>query len=205
MIFSNDMIKAIIFDLGNVTIKFDETPHFRRWAESGKKSLSEVKRYYQNSQTRKAFERGEVAPRQFYNKFVEDLGLKISYNEFVQNYCDIFTRNIEIERMIKSLKGKVKLVLLSNTNVLQYEFARKKFKIIDLFDEYVLSYKVGMRKPNPFVFLQAVRKAGTLPFNCAYFDDISEFIYIARMLGIRAFQYTNTEKLRKDLKNIGVF
>ena len=126
----------------------------------------------------------------------------IGYNDFVNNYCDIFTINKEVEEIIKSLKGKVRLVLLSNTNVLQYEFARKEFRIIDIFDERIVSYEAGMRKPNPFIFLKAAQKAGTMPWNCAYFDDIAEFICVARMLGIRAFQYKNAEKLKRDLKSI---
>ncbi len=196
------MIKAAIFDLGNVTIKFDETPTFKKWYKCGSKPFSEVKEYHQNSSARKAFERGEISPKQFYDKFIEDLGLKISYQDFKNNYCDIFSRNEEIEKIIKSLKGKVKLVLLSNTNIWQYEFAKKKFKILNLFDGYVLSYKVGCRKPNPLVFLKAVKKAGTLPFNCAYFDDIAEFVYVARLIGIKAFQYKSTEKLNSDLKKV---
>ena len=204
-VLSLDMVNAIIFDLGNVIIKFDETPTFKKWEECGSKSFAEVKKYHENSSARKAFERGEITPRQFYSRYTLDLGLKLSYNDFVNNYCDIFTINREVEETIKSLKGKVRLVLLSNTNVLQYEYCRRKFKILNLFDGRIASHEVGMRKPNPLIFLKAVRKAGVLPFNCAYFDDIAEFIYAARCIGIRAFRYKNTEKLRKDLKKIGVF
>mgnify|MGYP001594646630 FL=1 len=95
--------------------------------------------------------------------------------------------------------------MLSNTNYLQYEYCRRKFKILKLFDGRIASHEAGMRKPNPLIFLKAASKAGVLPFNCAYFDDITEFIYIARCIGIRAFQYKNTEKLKKDLKKIRVF
>ena len=109
---------------------------------------------------------------------------------------------MEVEKIIKSLKGKVKLVLLSNTNELQYEYARKKYKIIEMFDEFVLSYKVGMRKPHPLIFLEAVKKSGTLPWNCVYFDDIKEFVIIARFLGIKAFQFKNAKKLRNDLTKV---
>src|SRR3989338_3418310 len=123
------MIKAIIFDLGNVIINFDETPTFKKWASCGSKSFSEVKKYHESSSARKAFERGEITPRQFYSRYTLDLGLKLSYNDFVDNYCDIFTINREVEETIKSLKGKVRLVLLSNTNVLQYEYCRRKFKV----------------------------------------------------------------------------
>ena len=194
------MIKAAIFDLGNVTIKFDETPTFKKWSSCGSKSFAEVKEYHENSSARKSFERGEITPKQFYEKYAEDLGLKINYNDFVKNYNNIFTRNIKVEKIIKSLKGNVKLILLSNTNVLQYEYCRRKFRILDLFDERIASHEAGMRKPNPLIFLKAVKKAGIVPWNCAYFDDIAEFVYMARMIGIKAFQYKNTEKLRKNLK-----
>ena len=196
------MIKAAIFDLGNVTIKFDETPTFKKWSSCGSKSFAEVKEYHENSSARKSFERGEITPKQFYFKYVNDLGLKIRYNDFKNNYCSIFSRNKEVEKIIKSLNGKIKLVLLSNTNVLQYEYCRRKFRILDLFDERIVSHEAGMRKPNPVIFLKAVKKAGTVPWNCAYFDDIAEFVYMARMIGIKAFRYKNTEKLKKDLKKV---
>ena len=198
------MIECVIFDLGNVTINFDETRTFRKWASCGKYSFDEVKSYYQTSSARKSFERGEITPKQFYGKYVEDLKLKITHKEFEKCYCDIFSRNFGVEKIIKSLKGKVRLVLLSNINEWQYEYARKRYKIIDMFDEYVLSYEVGMRKPNPFIFLEAVKKSKTMLWNCLYFDDIPEFVYMARMLGIRAFQYKNMEKLKNDLISLKI-
>ena len=198
------MVKCAIFDLGNVTIKFDETPTFKKWSSCGKYSFEKVKNYYKNSSARKAFERGEITPKQFYDKYVKDLGLKITHKEFEKSYCDIFSRNLEVEKIIKSLKGKVKLVLLSNTNEWQYEYARKRYKIIDIFDDYVLSYKVGMRKPNPFIFIEAIKKSKAMPWNCAYFDDIAEFVYASKMIGIKAFQFKNIDKLKDDLKKVTI-
>ena len=198
------MIKAAIFDLGNVTIKFDETPTFEKWSSCGKYTFDEVKNYYSNSSLRKAFERGEMNSKEFYDKYVGYLGLKMTRKEFEKCYCGIFTRNLEVEKIITSLKGKVKLVLLSNTNEWQYEYARKRYKIIDIFDDYVLSYKVGKRKPNPLIFMEAVKKSGVLPWNCVYIDDIPEFVFVARLMGIKAFQFRGFEKLKKDLENLGV-
>ena len=196
------MIKCVIFDLGNVTIKFDETRTFKKWSSCGKYSYDEVKNYYKNSSARKAFEMGKITSKHFYETYVEDLGLKITVKEFEKCYCDIFTRNLEVEKIIKSLKGKIKLVLLSNTNEWQYEYARKKYKIISLFDDYVLSYKLGMRKPNPLIFIEVIKKSGTYPWNCAYFDDIPEFIVMARLIGIKAFQYKHNKKIKNDLKKV---
>ena len=52
--------------------------------------------------------------------------------------------------------------------------------------------------------IAALKKAKTLPFNCLYFDDIAEFVYVARAMGIRAFQYKNYKKLKEDLSNAGI-
>src|SRR3990167_7958707 len=112
----SQMIKCVIFDLGNVTIKFDETSTFRKWSSCGKYSFDEVRDYYRSSSVRKSFERGEISSQQFYDNYVKDLGLKINKKDFEECYCDIFKRNFDVEKIIKSLKGKIKLVLLSNTN-----------------------------------------------------------------------------------------
>ena len=49
------MTKCVIFDLGNVTVKFDETRTFKKWSTCGKYSFDEVRDYYKNSSARKSF------------------------------------------------------------------------------------------------------------------------------------------------------
>ena len=198
------MIKTIIFDLGNVLVYFDEMPIFRKWAAAGNKKISQVMDYYKKSRPRRDFEKGKISPKQFYDKTVQDLGLKMTINDFRKNWNEIFTLNKGAERIVKSLKGKYNLILLSNTNIWQYEYVKKKYKVVDLFDEHILSYEVGMRKPNPMIYLIALRKSKTLPFNCAYFDDIPQFIKVAGIIGIKAFQYKEIEKLRNDLNKLKI-
>ena len=193
------MIKTIIFDLGNVIVNFDEAPIFRKWAAASNKSVPQIREYYKNSSARKKFEKGEITPKQFYRKTKEELGMKISLNDFKKAWNGIFALNSDVEKLIRKLKGRYKLVLLSNTNVWQYEYIKRKYGIVNIFDEYVLSYKIGCRKPNPMIFMKAIKKSGTLPWNCAYFDDIAGFVHAARLMGIMAFQYKNTEKLKNDL------
>ena len=198
------MVNTIIFDLGNVIVNFDETPIFNAWAKASNKTAPCIKKYYRNSAARISFEVGKLSARQFYEITVKELNMKMGFEKFKKIWCGIFTLNKYVEKIIRNLKGKYRLILLSNTNILQYEYVKKKYKIVDIFDEHVLSYKVGCRKPSPLIFMKAVRKAKTFPFNCAYFDDIPEFIYVARMLGIKAFQFKTVEKLKKDLISLKV-
>ena len=198
------MIKAIIFDLGNVIVNVDETNLYHKWAEGSGKNFGYVTDYYENSATRKDFEKGKFTPGEFYNKVVEEINLKMNFSEFKKAYCDIFTLNNDVANLIRKLKKNFRLILLSNTDILHFECIKKKYKIINEFDDYVLSYKVHCRKPNPLIFMYAIKKSKALPFNCAYIDDIGEFIYVAKLMGIKAFQYMNFRKLKQDLSNAKV-
>ena len=196
------MIKTIIFDLGNVIVNFDEAGIFKAWAAASGKTVPEIIKYFRNSSARKSFERGEINPSQFYSMTTEELGMKMNLNDFKKVWNEIFTLNKDVENVIRNLKDRFKLILLSNTNIWQYEYVKNNYKIVDIFDEHVLSYEVGCRKPNPMIYLTALKKAKTFPFNCAYFDDIPEFIYAARLMGIKAFQFKNVEKLKDDLRKV---
>ena len=178
------MIKVIIFDLGNVIVKVDKTEQFKSFSVNSDNTVSCIKEYFENSYWRKAFEMGELKPKEFFEKTAKELNLKMDFDNFKKVWCNIFTLNKDIENLIKDLKKRFRLILLSNTDEVHFAYIREKFKIVNAFDEQVLSYKVGHRKPNPLIFLQALKKANTLPFNCVYFDDIPEFVYV-----IKYFQF----------------
>ena len=199
------MIKTIIFDLGRVIVDIDRSRHFKEFARNSSKPVWFIKKYLDDSSPIvKTFEKGKITPQQFYEVVSKELNLKISFTEFKKTWGGIFTLNKDVENLIKILKRNYRLILLSNTDELHFEYIKKKYKIVNIFDAHVLSYKVGYSKPNPLIFLNALRKAKTLPFNCLYFDDIPQFVYVARFMGIRAFQYTTTDKMVSDLNKAKV-
>lgn len=199
------MIKTIIFDLGRVIVNVDRSKHFGKFARNSNKPMSFIKEYLADfSPIVKAFGKGEIAPRQFYDSVSKELNLKMNFNEFKNAWCDIFTLNKDVANIVEDLKRNFKLILLSNTDAWHFEYIKNKYKVIDIFDECVLSYKIGYMKPHPLIFLEALKKAKALPFNCIYFDDIPEFVYVARLMGIRAFQYKNYGKLIDDLNRISI-
>lgn len=193
------MIKCVIFDLGKVIVNYDEGGMLSGLAIASGKPLSYVKKYHELSSLRKSFERGELSGKEFYKKIASGLSLKITFNEFKKIYCGYFTLNVEVADAIKKLSKKYRLVLLSNTDELHFGFIKGKFKIINEFNDRVLSYKIGLRKPNPLIFIEAIKKSRTMPWNCAYFDDIPEFTVMARLLGIKAFQFRDFNDLKKVL------
>ena len=197
------MIKAIIFDLGDVIVKVDKTEQFRKFSAKSGKDAFQIRQYFEG-RIKNELGRGEISPRQFYQRTSSELGLKMNFEEFKKAWCDIFELNKDVAKLIENLKGKFKLILLSNTDALHFPYIRRKFKVVNAFDELILSYEIGCMKPNPLIFLNALKKAKTLPFNCVYIDDIPEFVCAARLMGIGAFQYKNFKKLKSDLSKVGI-
>jgi len=107
-------------------------------------------------------------------------------------------------KLLYKLKKNYTLILLSNTDEIHFAYCTKNYKVLGIFDDFILSYKIGCKKPNPFIYLCALRKAKALPSKVLYIDDIASYVTAARLFGIRAIQYKNFEKLKNGLKKINI-
>ena len=87
--------------------------------------------------------------------------------------------------LVESLFGRVKVLLLSNTNVHPHRLVRPLLPLLERFDSLVLSYELGLAKPDPAIFAEALRRAGTAAARTAFFDDVEAYVEAARALGIR--------------------
>lgn len=193
------MIKAVIFDLGNVIVNVHFDRAARKLSQHSNLKPEQVITQIFDSKQRKEFERGFLSEQEFYKFVRKKSGTLLDFPHFHNWLTDMFTLKTGSEDVIKKLKNNYRLVLLSNTNKAHYEYIMEKFPIINEFDEYVLSYMEGMLKPNPFIFLEAVKKAGVKPWECLYFDDVLPYVCAARCVGIKAYRYTTHQKLIKDL------
>jgi len=179
------MIRCVISDLGRVIIHFDNTIYFEKMADFSPYSKEEIAELASTrSSPRRAFDKGEITPEEFYSQVTTELEAKIDYDNFYSIYNDVFSLNPEVLDVMKRLKKNYRLLLLSNTDVVRFGFIKKKFPEIMIFNEYILSYEVGTMKPNPRIYEDALKKAGVEAKECIFIDDIEENIDVAQKLGI---------------------
>ena len=197
-------IKAVISDLGRVFVDFDHDISCRKVAKLAKCDIEDVYDYIYRNKIDIKLDRGEIAPRDFYRKVKEHFKLKISFKEFKVIFSDIFTLITPVYKLYLKLKKKYKLVFLSNTNIIHYETCLKIMPIKKVFGKGVLSYKEGIMKPHPRIYLKAVSLTGCKPEECVYIDDIHEFVDAARLIGLNGIQYKNIGQLKRDLRKLGV-
>jgi len=204
---ASDKIKAVIFDLGNVLVDFDHRVAAKRIAAFTDKNPQEIFDLFFDSQLTELFEEGRMPPEDFFLKVKEILNARLKYEEFLPIWNEIFflnDKNRHVYNLAKSLTKNYKLALLSNINILHYQYLKDKFPVFDIFAHIVTSYEVGSRKPKPPIYKKTIEALKLAPGEIFYTDDRPELVESAKTLGIRGFVFKDIGQLKKDLKRVGI-
>ena len=196
-----DVIRSILFDLGNVLVPFDIHRAYNALSLHSGLQQDEVATRIKDSGLYPLYESGQCETEDFRNRFSELLGLNYSQHEFREMWNSIFLpETATSEELILDLKQRYRLVLLSNTNELHFGWLRERYPILNHFDAYTLSYEVKAMKPDERIFAAAVANAQCEPGECFFTDDIELYIEAARRHGIDAEQFSSEETLRQQLR-----
>ncbi|MFH1395076.1 MAG: HAD family phosphatase [Candidatus Omnitrophota bacterium] len=195
-------IKTIFFDLGNVIVKVHPEVLEDGVRACGRFKPGAVIDYFMDSDNANKYMEGKLTSSQFFSRTKRLFKLDIKFSEFYKLWNEVLSPYPEMEGLIKNIKNgypDIKLILVSNTNEVHYEYVRKQYKILDLLDGHIVSHEEGVQKPDTEIFVRALKLAGSLPKETFYTDDRADLIDAARVMGIRAFQFTDHEALREKL------
>ncbi|MDB5086607.1 MAG: putative hydrolase of the superfamily, partial [Mucilaginibacter sp.] len=95
-----------------------------------------------------------------------------------------------------------RIISLNNEGKELNDYRVKKFKLHEVFDAFISSCEVKMRKPDPGIFNLAMGVALAQPSQCVYFDDRIMFVNAAKKLGIQAYQHTDFASTKKILEKL---
>ncbi|QRN96112.1 HAD family phosphatase [Archangium violaceum] len=196
--------RAVILDLGNVLVFHDNALLFRRLGARAGLSPAETESRLASGLGWTAANRGLLGAEGIRRDVCGSLGVDLPSEEFNTLWSSHFTLHEAVLPRVEGLVGRVKLVLLSNTNVLHAAFLRPKLPVLERFDSLVLSCEVGSVKPEPGIYKEALRRAGCEPRDVAFFDDMPEFVQAANALGIRGHVFTTAEAFDAQLKALGL-
>ena len=202
---SSKKIKAILFDLGKVILHFNFDPAFKRLSKASGLSTREIEDYFVSSGLEVLYDGGKISSKQFYDEIKKALGHKLTFSQFKAVWNEIFTPKKEIIGLIDILSKKYRLVLISNTNQMHFEYIQKKYAVLDQFDRLILSYKEKRRKPDEKIYQKAASACRVKPGEIYYIDDRRDLTEAAKELGFHVFTYQNNFKeLIADMRAKGI-
>ena len=197
--------KALIFDLGKTLVHFDFQRGYRALEGLCPHPAAEIPRRLAGTGLVEKFETGLVEPHDFVTQMASVLELRVDYQRFCQIWGSIFADTLVPDSMLAALHARYRMVLLSNTNAIHFEFIRARYAtLLRHFDACVLSYEVKSMKPHAGIYHAAIEKAGCPAAECFYTDDIADYVAGARALGIDAVQFQNAAQLERDLLARGI-
>jgi len=203
-----NLIKAVIFDLGNVLVDFDHMLAAKKIAFFTNKDPKEVFGLFFDSSLTGSFEEGKISPEDFFLEVKNMLKLKIGYEEFLPIWNEIFfftDKNRGVYDLAGVLQKKYKIAVLSNINILHHNYLKKEFFIFSPFNRVLTSYELKARKPDPLIYKKTMDILGVSdPAEVFYTDDRPELIEAAGELGIKSFVFSEVEKLKINLIDSGI-
>lgn len=187
------MIKAIIFDCFGVLVESSYEPFKQKYLSSDKSLVARFMEIEDLSST------GKISLKEAVSEFAKLA--KLSYeetNRFLLNN----PKNLELLNFIKyELKSNYKIGMLSNVaaNRLEELFLPED---IALFDDIILSFMVGLAKPDTRIYNLAAQRLGVRPNECLFVDDREKYVVGARAASMEAVQFKDVSRLRIGIQNI---
>lgn len=195
---------ALAFDLGNVLIRVDHGLFCRRLAEAAGLNPDEVYTRIFERGLEPAFDCGLLSPEEFYRQVLAVVPAPLPYPEFCRAWCDIFAPLPEMEELLARLKNRRPLYLVSNTNALHFPYIWERFPLVRGFEGYILSYRVGSRKPEPGFYQALLREIPCAPAACLFIDDKLPFVEAARRHGFAGWHFQEAIALARHLGEVGL-
>lgn len=195
------MIKAIVFDYNGVisnadwywTIIADRVPN-----------LSEREREF--DALAKEVDLGHITAEELRTRLAELLG--ITLDDIAAWRANIYDSPNYLRRdlveLIKQLRTKYKIGLLSNYSALSLRPLLEKHGALELFDEIAISSEIGFVKPDPRAFLYVAEKFDLAPEEILFIDDRAKLVVAAEELGFLGHAFTTTLEFKQFLSKQGL-
>jgi putative hydrolase of the HAD superfamily len=184
---------TVVFDIGNVLCSFDLSRTLRAWLPFVPGGVDEIKRVVPPLKER--VESGAMGTREFVSDTMAALRFTGSEEEFKRGWVEIFEAVSGTQALVEELSGKVRLLILSNTNELHWDYLRATYPVFGKFDGYVVSHEAGLAKPDLAIYRHLAEKFGVNPREALFIDDLAENVAAAEQCGFSGFQFSYSDRL----------
>ncbi|MDM8083894.1 HAD family phosphatase [Cellulomonas cellasea] len=196
--------KAVVFDLGNVLVRWDPRLPF-----VGSLTSDEVDAMFEEVDFA-AFNHLQDAGRPWAVALASIRERHPQHAAAMTLYRDNFAASLAgpvpgSERVVRDLRATgVRLLGLTNWSAETFPHAEPAAPVIGLLEDVLVSGEVGLAKPDPRIFRLLAERHGLDPEATVFVDDSAANVEAAAGEGFDALLFTDAERLRADLAERGL-
>ncbi|GAB4040427.1 HAD family hydrolase [Spirosoma jeollabukense] len=197
-------IQAIFLDIGGVLLTngWDQQARLRGSQQFGLDFNVLNERHHRIFDT---YESGKMTLDEYLTRIVfyepRDFS-RDTFTQFILDQSEPHTAMIDLFHQLKKQYG-LKLFAVNNEGRELNAYRITHFGLKELFDAFMSSCYVHVRKPDPEIFRVALDITQIDPAQVIYFDDRQMFVEVAQSVGIQAFQHLDYESTRQKLATLG--
>jgi epoxide hydrolase-like predicted phosphatase len=198
-------IRAVIFDLGGVVIgsPLHAVAAYERELGLARNAVNHVVVRSGPTGAWSRLERGELGLEEFYPLFEADCGaheVVIDAREMMRRVAEIAVPRPAMLDAIRRLRsGGLKVAALTNNWITEDEGTGA---LRALFDVFVESIAVGLRKPDPRIYQLVCRELDVEPAEAVFLDDIGSNLKTARELGMTTIKVDEPGAALAELERV---
>ncbi len=196
-------IRAVIFDVGGVLVRDEDSRYRQAWAERLGTTPEVLGDLVFSSDVAVRATVGEFPYAAVWEHVAEALELDEETLACLErDYWRGDVLDEGLTAFLASLKGEYTTALLSNA----WSNAREGFALrpglVEAVDLVVISAEEGMAKPNPRIYTLTLERLGVAPEEAVFLDDNGDNIAAARELGIHAVLFVDREQAIADVRTV---
>ncbi len=195
---------TIVFDIGNVLVRWDPRPAFRRALGSDAEVEAFLERtdfFARNLRADRGERFGTLAQE------IDDPDDRVLFAAYVDRYALTVQEPIEgTWRIIQRLRNRgVPVHAITNWSAETWPIGMTLHpRLHDAFDVTIVSGKERLAKPEKAIYDLLCWRAGVTPDECLFIDDSRENVEGAQAAGWQAHLFTAPEALEADLTERGL-
>jgi putative hydrolase of the HAD superfamily len=196
-------IRTLFWDVGGVLLT-NAWDHEERDRAVQKFQLQKADFETRHKESVATFEEGKITLDQYFERTVFHQPRKFGKDEFKSYMFSLSKPKPEVLEFARTLCGKYLMATINNESREMNDYRIKQFGLAQIFDLFVSSCYVGMRKPDEKIYRVALDLIQKSPDECCFIDDRPPNIEGAARVGMRTVLMRDPAQLKKDLQALGV-
>jgi len=197
---NNVPIEVVLFDLGGVIVPFRQDGFFASFIRG-----EEAGRAWVNCPIVKSYETGQCSRAEFAERVIDFFALDISAEIFLDAFLD-WPQDIfqNADKIVADIDPSIRVGCLSNTSEIHWQHQKAAAKLRKTFEIHLLSFELGLSKPEPEIYLAAADTVNCPPQAILFFDDSQKNVDGAIAAGYDAHRVDGPEPARQILHEKGL-
>ena len=199
--------KAIIWDFGGVITSspFETFNEFEKTYDLPKDIIRTINSENPDMNAWAQFESNSITIDEFNDLFLKEAkakGFDIKGRDIIKLLKGSIRENMV--SFLRELKSDFKLGCITNNvkSSSQENTDNETEEVMSIFDHVIESSIVGIRKPNPEIYMMSCDALNVSPDQCIYLDDLGINLKPARELGMMTIKVIQPEDAIQEVRNL---